>query len=273
MDFGSLQVGVHGGVNNSQVAIFVQLVEECAKVWEFHECRSKNARRAPSLIMAPMCGRYTLTQTEELGDFFEISDTRLPPRFNVAPTQEVPVVRLTPEGERELVTMRWGLLDEWSAAGETGHINARSESVTTKPAFARAFERRRCLVPADGFFEWQKAGGVSHPYYVRRRDHGLFALAGIWEPGSPYDSFAVLTCDAPPLLESVHHRMPVMLRREQAGLWLDPDADEGTLRALLAPYPEDLLQLVPVGRVVNRVANDGPECIEPAHHQVQGSLF
>jgi len=222
-----------------------------------------------------MCGRYTLTQTEDLGEFFEINDTRLAGRFNIAPTQNVAVVRLTPDGERELVQMRWGLLDAWHAAGQTGHINARSESVARKPAFSKAFSKRRCLVPADGFFEWQQAGGVSHPYYVRRRDHGLFALAAIWEPDAKLgDTFAVLTCQAARLLVHVHDRMPVMLERQQCQAWFEAESRPGDLASLMAPYPEDLLELVPVGRMVNSVANDSPACIEPEQHrQLQGKLF
>ena len=184
-------------------------------------------------------------------------------------------MRLTQNGARELAQMRWGLLDSWSTPGQTGHINARSESVMRKPAFSKAFSTRRCLVPADGFFEWQKAGGVSHPYYVRRRDHGLFALAGIWEPHPQSgETFAVLTCEPAERLRHVHDRMPVMLRRQQCETWLDPEGTPEERAKLLAPYPNDLLELVQVGRTVNSVANDSPACIEAQEHrELQGKLF
>ena len=222
-----------------------------------------------------MCGRYTLTETAELGTFFEISDTRLPPRFNVAPTQQVPVVRQTADGSRELCQMRWGLIDPWGGGGQTGHINARSESVADKPAFAAAFAARRCLVPADGFFEWQKAGGMTHPYFIRRRDSGLFALAAIWEANpSSGDNFAVLTCPAPEELMEIHHRVPVMLQKHQCATWLDPESTPAKLEALLEPYPMEQIEAVPVGRTVNSVANDSQACIEPqAHRHLQGRLF
>jgi putative SOS response-associated peptidase YedK len=199
----------------------------------------------------------------------------IPPRYNVAPTQDAPVVRLRADGERAIAMLRWGLVPAWSEGPDSGYrmINARAETVATKPAFRGAFRRRRCLVPADGFYEWRKEGARKQPYRIRLRGGGPFAFAGLWERWSPergdaevIESFTIVVTDANALLEPIHERMPVILAQSDYGAWLDVQGTEPeAAQALLRPYPPDQMEAYPVSLRVNSPRNDDPECIAPLH--------
>lgn len=221
-----------------------------------------------------MCGRFTLTDPgADLAVQFSLAHVPdLPPRYNIAPTQPVAVVRLAPEGTtRELALLHWGLIPFWAKDPGIGArlINARAETVTDKPAFRHAFRRRRCLVVADGFYEWQKQTGGKQPFYIRLREGRLFAFAGLWElwqgPDSAViESCTLLTTEPNELLRPLHNRMPVILRPRDYELWLDPKVQEmERLKSLLRPYPVEEMAAYPVGRWVNRTENDDPRCIEP----------
>lgn len=226
-----------------------------------------------------MCGRYMLTTpVDALRQLFMFAERpNLQPRYNVAPTQDVPIVRRTREGTgRELILVRWGLVPYWADDPKIGNrmINARCESVARAPAFREAYRRRRCLVPADGFFEWQKEGRTRQPLLVRRRDRAPFAFAGLWErwpqpAGGVLRSCTIITCPPNELVAPVHDRMPVILDAADFERWLEPEVVDG--RTLLRPCPADWLEAFPVNPRVNSPANDDPDCIAPL--AVQGSLL
>ncbi|MFN2251202.1 MAG: SOS response-associated peptidase, partial [Anaerolineae bacterium] len=195
-----------------------------------------------------MCGRFTLaTPTDILLDLFDIQGDQsvATPRYNIAPTQPVSSVRLVDErAGRELVELHWGLIPFWAKDPDIGSrmINARAESVAEKPAFRAAFKRRRCLIPADGFYEWQKRDGAKQPYYFRLVEERPMALAGLWEhwesgDGSVVESCTIITTTANDLVLPVHGRMPAILPEADHELWLDPAVDDrGALEAVLGPY-------------------------------------
>lgn len=223
-----------------------------------------------------MCGRYTLSvPLSNLVDSFDVDppDFDYPPRFNIAPTQEAPVIAQDLDGRR-MGLLRWGLVPSWAKDPAVGNrmINARSETVMEKPAFRRAFRSRRCVVPADGFFEWKKVeareGGkaLKVPHWIHRPHAEPFVMAGLWEKwnpqdGSPLYSFTILTTEAVPEIREIHPRMPVILSPGSANLWLDPRADVETLPALLQPF-RDGLHAHAVSPLVGSPRNDRPECIE-----------
>jgi putative SOS response-associated peptidase YedK len=213
-----------------------------------------------------MCGRFTLrTPMTVLIRQFQIdlgADQQLPLRFNVAPTQDIPVVRYTDDG-RELTLMRWGLIPSWSKDPKSGPllINARSETAAEKPAFRSAFKTRRCLIPADGFYEWKKAGNKKQPYYFRLTDGQPFAFAGLWEKWQVIESCTILTTEANELAAQMHDRMPVILSPNDYAEWLDPLAKEPG--KLLTPFPASEMSAIPVNPIVNNARNEGPACIEP----------
>lgn len=215
-----------------------------------------------------MCGRYSLGKTEGMADFFEISDVRLPPRFNIAPSQLAPIIRINDAGDRTLDQIQWGLVPHWlkNKPSSTMFINARGETVHEKPAFRMAFRRRRCLVPADGFFEWKKMTGGKQPYFISLANQQLFAFAGIWDRISrehvPLESFSIITCEPNEMVSEVHARMPVILPFQKYDIWLRSD-DQGQLKNLLAPYPAEEMQMYPVSKLINSPANDSPECVRP----------
>jgi putative SOS response-associated peptidase YedK len=219
-----------------------------------------------------MCGRFSLRASgADLAEQFGLAEAPdLPPRYNIAPTQPVAVVRAGPGGVA-LALLRWGLIPRWAKGPEIGSrlINARAEAVAEKPAFREAFRRRRCLVPADGFFEWQARGGRKQPYHFRLRDGRPFAFAGLWESwrgedGEALESCAILTTEANGVVGPVHGRMPVILGPADYGRWLDPRAQEpGQLRPLLRPYPAEEMAACPVGPWVNDPRHEGPRCLEP----------
>lgn len=221
-----------------------------------------------------MCGRFTLiAPAEALVEQFQLAEIpSLTPRYNIAPTQPVAVVRPSPEkGGRELALLRWGLIPFWAKDPGIGArmINARSETVAQKPAFRAAFRRRRCLVPVDGFYEWQRLERGKQPFYVRLCDGKPFAFAGLWEHwegsgGATIDSCTLLTTEPNGLLRPVHNRMPVVLAPKDYGLWLDPGLQEAELlQPLLRPYPSEGMIAYPISKWVNSPKNDGPQCIEP----------
>ena len=223
-----------------------------------------------------MCGRFTLrASTSALAEQFgAIADIVLEPRFNIAPSQPIAVVRIRPGStapQRELTQLRWGLVPSWAKDLSIGNrmINARSESVADKPAFRAAIRRRRCLVPADGFFEWQRQGKARQPYFIQMADQRPFAMAGLWESWEGPDhrvieSCTILTTRSNELMEPIHDRMPVILPDESCTEWLDPGgSDPEPLKRLLVPFNAELMKLHPVGTYVNRPENEGPECIAP----------
>ncbi len=237
-----------------------------------------------------MCGRFTVGAPTEavLAEFGLGEEARalweaLTPRYNVAPTQTLPVVRLgiTEQGEdgsrRILVPMRWGLVPSWAEDVGMGSrlINARVETVASKPAFRAAFRRRRCLVPATGFFEWSRsARGPKQPWLVRRKDRELFAFAGLFEtwnppaestlvPFDPVVSFTILTGPPNDVARPIHDRMPVILPESSYGTWLDPASARQRLEDLLVSYPGEEMEAVAVSRLVNNPRNEDPSCIRP----------
>jgi putative SOS response-associated peptidase YedK len=220
-----------------------------------------------------MCGRYTLASpTERLAEEFGFDGTsvELAPNYNVAPTQRVAAV-LEEGGQRRLEVLRWGLIPPWADDPGIGSrmINARSETAPGKPSFRRAFRERRCVIPADGFYEWQRTNGAKQPYYIHMEDGRPFAFAGLWESWSKGGEGEVRTCTilttgANALVGEVHDRMPVILAHDAYDVWLDPDSERDELTGLLAPYPEDEMEAYPVSRFVNSPSNNDPRCIEPA---------
>jgi putative SOS response-associated peptidase YedK len=225
-----------------------------------------------------MCGRYTLTSAPEaIRALFRYTEQpNFPPRYNVAPTQPIPIVRLV-EGNRHFALVRWGLLPSWvkDPKSFTLLINARGESADEKPAFRAAMKRRRCLIPADGFYEWQKAGERKRPFYVRAKSGKPLAFAGLWETwtgpnGEELETGTIVTTAANKTLAPIHDRMPVIVPPDGFDLWLDTaNVDAKTAAALIAPAPENLLEAFEISTAVNRVANDNPKLIEPA---VPGAL-
>lgn len=220
-----------------------------------------------------MCGRFTLvTPGESLAVQFDLpAAPQMAPRYNIAPTQPVAVVRVNDAGQRELAHVHWGLIPAWAKDPGMGArmINARSETVAEKPAFRAAFKYRRCLVPADGFYEWQKLNGKKQPIYIRAQDGGVLAIAGIWErwmspDGSEIESCSLLTTGPNELLQPIHDRMPVIISPADYEAWLDPQAQQAAaLQPLLRPYPAALMTTYPVSLLVNSPYNDSVECIRP----------
>jgi putative SOS response-associated peptidase YedK len=224
-----------------------------------------------------MCGRYTLISAPQaIRALFRYEELpNFPPRHNIAPTQPVMIVRLK-DGKREAALVRWGLLPSWVKDPREFSllINARGESVLDKPAFRAAMRRRRCLIPADGFYEWPQHGGAKRPHYIRQRSGEPMAFAGLWETwtgpnGEEMETAAIVTTSANRLLVPIHNRMPVIVPPEAFDFWLDPNVDGVTAAALIGPAPEDLLEVYPVSNAVNRVANDMPQLIEPAAGELE----
>jgi putative SOS response-associated peptidase YedK len=236
-----------------------------------------------------MCGRYRLSRRKQLVEehFETVSDDEdWFPRYNIAPTQPVPVIRQNPkEPIRELSLMRWGLIrliPSWakdrSVAAQM--INARSETAATKPAFRDALKSRRCLIPADGFYEWARIGKAKQPYCFEVNEGKLFAFAGLWDgwknsSGQWVKTCSILTTTPNAVTSAIHDRMPVILDPDSYDLWLDPGMNDGrTASELLKPYDARTMRCYPVSTRINHVANDDEECcvpVEPA--QAQHRLF
>ena len=229
-----------------------------------------------------MCGRYSLHhRSERIVERFDVQSVLFEhePRYNIAPGQAVPVI-LSRESNT-LYGFKWGLVPAWADDPSIGNrmINARAETITQKPAFRDVLERRRCLIPADGFYEWRKQSSGRDPVFIRRKDGDIFAFAGLWEKwtapnGEPLWTTTIITVEPNQLVDEVHNRMPAMLSREHEALWLDkgfrrPEA----LLSLLSPYPDDLLESYDVSRSVNHVENDSPELIVPVQTYKTDKLF
>ncbi|MCO5212049.1 MAG: SOS response-associated peptidase [Caldilinea sp.] len=225
-----------------------------------------------------MCGRFTLTVSpEELADLFDLPapPEQLAMRYNIAPTQPVGVVRLSPRtGEREWALTVWGLIPSWSKDPSIGArmINARAETVDEKPSFRAAFKRRRCIIPASGFYEWRKTNGAKQPYYITSATGDILGFAGLWEQwsgpdGEELESCTILTTEPNEAVSRLHNRMPVILAPEDYDEWLGKPGDAtpaqlSQLKHLFRPFPDALMKLYPVSTYVNNPRNEGEACVE-----------
>lgn len=220
-----------------------------------------------------MCTRYSLTSPPEaVRSYFGVGNgPEFPPRYNIAPTQPVIILRLDYKGERELTLVRWGLVPSWvrKPAEFTTLVNARAESAAEKPSFRAALRHRRCIVPADGFYEWMGKPGARRPHLVRLKEGGPMALAGLYEhwlgaDGSEFESMAILTVPANRALSALHDRMPLVLAPDAFSQWLDCRSGTAVdILPLLQPAPEHLLEIIEVSPLVNNHRNDGPEVQQP----------
>jgi putative SOS response-associated peptidase YedK len=231
-----------------------------------------------------MCGRFTLRNPNLLQrELFQLTDIpALPQRFNIAPTQTIAAVRQLPSSKhRELALVRWGLVPSWAQDPKIGNtlINGRSETAATKPAFRSAFKARRCLIPADGFYEWHRTADGKQPYYIHRRDNQPFAFAGLWERwhdpnNGELETATILTTDANDLMRPIHNRMPVILRAEDYDRWLDPgNNDRQLLEPLLKPGEPKGFEATAVSTYVNSPRHDDARCVEPVEPTTQAKLF
>jgi len=229
-----------------------------------------------------MCGRFTLrTPAATIRSLFP--GLHLPadliPRYNIAPTQPIACVRQNADSENEFASLRWGLIPTWAKEAKIGArmINARSETASEKPSFRTAFKKRRCLVFADGYYEWQKVGKEKQPYHMTRTDSDSdsdspagFCMAGLWErwldkdANEMVESCSILTTDSAPSLSPLHDRMPVIVQQEDFEVWLDRDfADIEKLQSIMKPTADDFFGFAAVNKIVNNVRNETPDCIEP----------
>ncbi len=220
-----------------------------------------------------MCGRFNQTASgDEVAEAFGLDDAReLAPRYNIAPTQEVAVVGVQPKtGRRGLASLKWGLVPSGSLGGERGFINARAETAWEKPSFSEAFARRRCLIPATGFYEWQKIDAKRRqPWLIRLASGRLFAFAGLWEPPAAtpgaVPTCTILTTEPNEIASPIHDRMPVILDPVDYARWLDPAVTiPAEVRPLLRPFPAASMTAFPVTTAVNNPAFDDPACLTPA---------
>lgn len=223
-----------------------------------------------------MCGRFASNLTwQQLHEIYGIVAPQPPPAaadarplYNIAPTQSVPVVRLNSAGQRELALLRWGLIPSWSKDAKIGYrlFNARAETVATAPSFRAAFKRRRCLVPATGFYEWKRLDGDKQPYFIGLRDRAPLAFAGLWERWdkgeAPLETVTIITGEPNALVAEIYDRMPVILDPADYEAWLHA-GDTAIPQALLQPFPSQLMAAYPVGKRVNSAKNDDPTVMEP----------
>jgi putative SOS response-associated peptidase YedK len=218
-----------------------------------------------------MCGRFAQrTDPKRLAKWFGVEEVpELEPRYNIAPTQEITAVRETEDG-REMVFYKWGLIPSWAKDTSMGArlINARSETVREKPAFRQSFKQRRCIIPADGFYEWQRTEGRKQPFFFQMRDESPFGFAGLWEQwkgeeGQVINSCTILTTAANEVLKPVHDRMPVILHPDDYSLWLDHDTRKlEMVEDLLRPYPAEEMASYPVSTLINSPRSQGERLIE-----------
>lgn len=220
-----------------------------------------------------MCGRYS--QSSEISKLISQFQVPLPhfeysPRYNIAPSQDVPII--LHQEEKTLALYRWGLIPFWVKDPNIGQgmINARAETLREKPSFKRLIQRKRCLVPADGFYEWRLSPKTKTktPMRIVLKSRTVFSFAGLWDnwkgpDGKEISSFTIITTQANSALQSIHHRMPVILSKEDESLWLDSKADSTLIMALLKPYSPDDMFLFPVSNMVNSPKNDSPDCVSP----------
>ena len=219
-----------------------------------------------------MCGRFVLTANPDvIQTAFDLTTipASMSARYNIAPTQ--PVAVITNEQPHPLTFYQWGLIPSWSKDVSIGSkmINARSESAAEKPSFRSAFKRRRCIIPADGFYEWRQSGSEKTPMFIHFEGQKVFGIAGLWEvwhspDGSEVRTCTILTTDANDFMQSIHNRMPVILHKEDYPLWLSPDEEPAPiLQELMKPYSGDDLTAYPVSKMVNKPGNDMPDLIQP----------
>ena len=216
-----------------------------------------------------MCGRFAIKNPQAIKEAFQLETMpELAPRFNIAPSQDIAMIRFTPAG-RQLVFARWGLIPAWAKQEKSGYstINARAESVDSKPTYRTPFKRQRCIIPADGFYEWHTQSGVKIPHHIGRKDGAPFALAGLWDqwagPQGAVLSCSIIVTTANAFMQRLHDRMPVILAPQDYASWLDPaNQDTATLKQLLIPEPADRLTAWPVSRELNNPRLDGPECAQ-----------
>lgn len=218
-----------------------------------------------------MCGRFARrTPAKTLAREFQVGEMPdIEPRYNIAPTQDILSIRRTDEG-REAAMLKWGLVPAWAKDVSIGAklINARSETVTEKPSFREAFKKRRCIIPADGFYEWQRTGGKKQPYFFRMQDEHPFGFAGLWEKwkaidGQVLETCTILTTEANEVLQPVHDRMPVILHPDDYELWLDTDLRKLDLaKELLRPFPASEMIAYPVSPSINSPLNQGAQLVE-----------
>ncbi|HYM77470.1 MAG TPA: SOS response-associated peptidase [Candidatus Dormibacteraeota bacterium] len=233
-----------------------------------------------------MCGRYRLSRRKQLVEEYfdtESDEPEWTPRYNIAPSQPVAVIRQNPkEPRRELSLMRWGLIPSWAKDPSVAArmINARSETAGTKPAFRDSFKSRRCLIPADGFYEWQRVGKIKQPYCFEVGNAEMFAFAGIWDrwkdpSGNWVKTCSILTTTPNAMTAAVHDRMPVILDPDSYDLWLDPGVQDASWASeLLKPYDAQLMRCYPISTRINHVANDDEECSAPVElPQAEARLF
>lgn len=225
-----------------------------------------------------MCGRYIVEGVQEISERFQLRDIGLifEPTFNAAPSELLPVVTADDEGQRQLRLLRWGLIPRWSKPGSKGvqPINARVETLREKPMFRPLLSRRRCIVPASGYYEWRNEGGVKQPYFLTTKDREIFGFAGLYDETTDPEavgpaaaaagSYTIITAGAHEALASLHDRMPVILRPEHEADWLSPDVTDALeIEQLLNPRPASEMLTYPVSKAVNNVRNDSPDLIEP----------
>ncbi|WP_349409492.1 SOS response-associated peptidase [Pseudalkalibacillus sp. SCS-8] len=220
-----------------------------------------------------MCGRFTLTaEIDLLMDWFEIdewaSDLEFQPRYNIAPSQDILAI-VGYEGKRRAGFLKWGLVPFWAKDPSIGNkmINARAETVPEKPSFKHAFQKRRCIIPADGFYEWKKEGKQKQPKYIRMKDAQPFGLAGLWEKwknenGNTIHTCTILTTEPNELMEDIHNRMPVILQKEDYSKWLEWEGEQDVLKDMMKPFDPAVMEAYDVSTIVNSPKNDTPECIE-----------
>ena len=218
-----------------------------------------------------MCGRFTITVTIGLGERFGVTHCEIPdlPRYNIAPSQAVPVIFQDENGTRACVPMRWGLIPSWAKdpAAVRPAVNARAETLAERPSFRSPLARHRCLIPASGFYEWKKSGKVASPYYIHRKDDELFAFAGLYDlwrspEGEMTRTCVIITTPPNPLVSCYHDRMPAILRLEDEDRWIDPlPPSPEEQREILVPYPEDLLEAYRVSTAVNNPGTEGKNLI------------
>ncbi len=217
-----------------------------------------------------MCGRYALVKTREVAERFGVqqSNFEVDARYNVAPGQNLPIV--TRHSPKQLEEMRWGLVPFWAKDTKIGYqmINARSEGIEDKPAFRRPLRQQRCIVPANGFYEWEKVGKIKVPHYFKLLNDQLFGFAGLYDiytdaEGNKLKSYTIITTEANEMVAPIHNRMPVILSPKNEEIWLNPDLhDPAELLPLLKPYPVELMESYIVSTLVNKPQNDSPQLLE-----------
>lgn len=233
-----------------------------------------------------MCGRFTLrTPPAEISSLFsvqlpiEFQTQAFVPRYNIAPSQDVSVIVSDEAGHRQWKLFRWGLVPSWAKDLKIGYkmINARGETLAEKPSFRSAYKKRRCLVIADGFYEWEKTETGKKPYYFHLSNGGLMAFAGLWERWNQDRSVfscTIVTTPANELLDPLHDRMPVILEEQDHARWLDPQfQDTASLQSLIRPYPAEEMVSELANPIVNHVKNETPECLVPPSEETNNELF